>query len=129
MKVILALVVLLAMGCLSTSASLIQARAEGTSQDFPVSPESARQIARAVLDGTGFIFVEDRGNLILATTETIAPPWSLTIPTRIAIWIEPAAAGTRVTVLSRSLRAGNPFPREMSESEFLAGFAAKLRGD
>jgi hypothetical protein len=109
-------------GCTTTTADVIQARAEGLAQVYAVPPERAWRAARAVLDAGGAQAVEERReeSLMLALT-TVGV---VTMPTRIAVWIEPVATGTRVTVVSRQERG--VLPRALSEAEFHQAFARRL---
>ena len=115
--------------CSITTTELLARKAYGTAQTYRVSPDRAWKIARAIVDTTGPVELEERAKggddgVLVATTET--HDWH--VATRFAIWIEPVEAGTRLIVLSRTVRPG-AFPRALSENEFHRDFAQRVVGD
>jgi hypothetical protein len=118
------LLALLAGGCTTTTADVIQARAEGLAQVYAVPPERAWRAARAVLDAGGAQAIEERRDESLMLTLTTVGAAGFVMPTRIAVWIEPVDGGTRVTVVSRQERG--VLPRALSEAEFHEALARRL---
>lgn len=109
-----ALLVVLAAGCATTTNDMLGQKASGLAQSYPVPPDRVWQIAHTVLEGTRAVAVEEHqpdGHVIADT-----PPFLWGLPTRIVVWIDPEGAGSRVTVLCRLLRPG-PFPRAVTEED------------
>lgn len=124
--VVLGLLSLLVVSCSITTSELLASKAYGAAQTYPVAPDRAWKIARAIVDTTAAVAVEERreDGVLIATTET--HDWH--VATRFAIWIEPVEAGTRLIVVSRTVRPG-AFPRALSEKEFHRDFAQRVVGN
>jgi hypothetical protein len=110
----------------ATTSELLAKKPLGTAQTYPVTPDRAWKIARAIVDTTAAFAVEEwredgKDGVLIATTE--AHDWHVT--TKFAIWIEPVEAGTRLIVLSRTVRPG-AFPRALAEKEFQRDFAQRV---
>lgn len=124
--IVLGLISSLVAGCSVTTSDLLARKAFGTAQTYPVTPDRAWKIARAIVDTTAAVAVEERreDGVLIGTTET--HDWR--VATLLAIWIEPVEAGTRLIVLSRTVRPG-AFPRALSEREFHRDFAQRAVGN
>jgi hypothetical protein len=127
--VVLGLLSSLIASCSITTSELLASKAFGTAQTYQVTPDQAWKIARAIVDTTAAVKVEERrkdgeDGVLVATTET--HDWHMA--TRLAIWIEPVEAGTRLIVLSRTVWPG-AFPRALSEKEFHRDFAQRVVGN
>jgi hypothetical protein len=106
----------LVLGCTTSTADVIRARPEGLARIYQVPLERAWKETRAVLDEAGAQSVDERRDESLMLTLTTVGAGGLVMPTRIAVWIEAVADGTRVTVVSRQERG--LLPRGLSEEEF-----------
>jgi hypothetical protein len=127
--VVLGLLGSLVASCSITTSELLANKPFGTAQIYPVTLDRAWKIARAIVDTTAAYAVEERredgkDGVLIVTTE--AHDWH--VATKFAIWIEPVEAGTRLIVLSRTVRPG-AFPRALSEKEFHRDFAQRVVGN
>ena len=127
--VVLGLLSSLVANCSITTSELLASKDLGTAQTYQVTPDRAWKIARAIVDTTAAVKVEEQrkdgeDGVLIATTET--HDWH--VETRFAIWIEPVQAGTRLIVLSRTVWPG-AFPRALSEREFHRDFAQRVVGN
>lgn len=127
--VVLGLLSSLLANCSITTNELLANKALGFAQTYQVTPDRAWKIARAIVDTTAVVKVEEQrkdgeDGVLIATTEN--HDWHAA--TRFAIWIEPVEAGTRLIVLSRTVWPG-AFPRALSEKEFHRDFAQRVVGN